>query len=173
MKVPSLLMAAAMAVALLTGISSCADDAASTNTTPTEFTATDADFANFTTWAKVTGPLKGPDPAGLIGGAHEAQDSTMSRTVYVNNAASVRGTGGHFPNGTILVKELKRADGTVPMITAMVKRGGSFNSAHRGWEWVLLDPANGKIMSRADTLMGGMCNGCHSGAASKDYVFTK
>jgi hypothetical protein len=55
----------------------------------------------------------------------------------------------------------------------MAKRGGTFNSQHKGWEWFVIDPASGTIASRADTLMGGLCNSCHVVNADEDYVFTR
>lgn len=155
-----------------TGLISCGDDE-TTDPNANQFVATDASFANYSTWTKVDGPIKGRDPAGAIGTAHAADDTTVVRNIYINNATATRGANGEFANGTVLVKDLRKADGTLLMITAMAKRGGDFNKSHKGWEWFLLDPASGKIASRADTLMGGMCNGCHAGAASKDYVFTK
>ena len=151
---------------------SCADEVATTNP-PAEFVASNADFAGYASWTKVAGPLSGPDPAGLLsGGAHEGSNPIVSRTVYVNNGGAVRGNG-QFPNGTIFVKTLTDSAGNVPMITAMAKRGGSFNTSHKGWEWFLLDPATGSVTARSDTLMGGMCNGCHTASSLGDYVFTK
>jgi len=57
-------------------------------------------------------------------------------------------------------------------VTVMAKRGGGFNTAHKGWEWFFTDK-DGKITSRGADLMNNMCNGCHSVNANKDYVFTK
>lgn len=161
------------AVALML-TAACTDDATTQpDDNSTAFVATDADFAGFRTWTQTTQPLSGPDPGGLLGGAHGADDPTKTRLVYINSATAAQGADGHYPNGTILVKDLLDSNGTSIMTVAMAKRGLTFNSAHRGWEWFLLDPANGSVMHRADTLMGGMCNGCHSGAAARDYVFTK
>ncbi len=63
--------------------------------------------------------------------------------------------------------------------TALVKRGGNFNSNNIGWEWFILNQ-DGSIETdilgnkfRGANLMGGMCGGCHSQVFSKDFVFTK
>lgn len=174
MRTSFLLLGLMIAIAAGSALSSCSKDETTNPPENTEFIAQDADFSNFTAWTKVVGPLNGPDPAGLLStGAHSGDDSSISRTVFINNASATRGSNGEFPNGTILVKELKMADGTIPMITAMAKRGGEFNKTYKGWEWFMLDPATNKVMTRADTLMGGTCNGCHNSNADKDLVFTK
>jgi hypothetical protein len=61
----------------------------------------------------------------------------------------------------------------------MVKRGNNFDAAHDDWEYFMLKP-DGTLMSdstgmvmRGATLMGGMCAGCHGGASTKDYIFSK
>jgi hypothetical protein len=64
--------------------------------------------------------------------------------------------------------------------TAMVKRGNNFNAAGGDWEWFMLnsdgsiavDATSGMAM-RGANLMNGMCIGCHQGASSKDYVYSK
>ena len=96
----------------------------------------------------------------------------MTRHIFINDNAVTRDGNGNYPNGTRLVKEVRRADGSVAVVTGMVKRGGSFNSANRGWEWFMLD-SDGKITSRGANLFNNGCNGCHAAGASKDYVFTK
>jgi len=58
------------------------------------------------------------------------------------------------------------------MITAMAKRGKSFNSAASDWEWFVLS-ADGTIVDRGAGLMDNMCNACHAGATAKDFVFVK
>jgi len=60
-----------------------------------------------------------------------------------------------------------------------VKRGNNFNTSGGNWEWFMLSP-DGKIADdgsgnklRGANLLDGMCVGCHSGAKSKDFVFSK
>lgn len=153
-------------------MTSCSKDEAVTKTQPQEFVATDEDFANFRTWEMIGSPLRGPDPAGMLGDAHGAMDSALTRTVYGKPTGITRTTTGEFPVGTILVKELRMPDGTVPMVTVMAKRGGDFNKDNKSWEWFMTDK-DGKIMDRGAGFMNNMCNACHSAQASKDYVFTK
>jgi hypothetical protein len=148
----------------------CSKESTPTNNTPAEFIASDANFSGFTTWTQTTTPRRGPDPA--LGVAHEGNDTSVTRYMYINNASATRSNSGQYPNGTIIVKEMKR-NGANIAVMGMVKRGGDFNKDHNGWEWVVLDNA-GKIQSRSATLMDGMCNGCHSSVkTTKDYVFTK
>ncbi len=145
-------------------IVSCSDD--NTNQPPEEFIATDADFANYTAWTFV-GERQGPDPA--LGAAHGGNDSTVKRYIY--NYNNMRpSSDGQYPIGARLVKETHDKDGNIIGVTAMVKRGGSFNAANNDWEWFFLE--NGKIKDRGANLMDGACGGCHTQAKNKDYVFT-
>lgn len=134
-----------------------------------EFVADDNTFANYTTWTFVK-QEQGASPS--LADAHQGNNADAVRRIYVNNNAD-RGSNSEFPNGTIFLKETKDAGGNVIEFTAMAKRGGSFNSANKDWEWFMLNPADGKIMDRGANLMGGMCGGCHSAKASADYVFSK
>lgn len=144
----------------------CSDD--NTTNPPAEFIATDADFANWMSWTKVA-EKSGPDPA--LGQAHSGNDTNVTRYIY-NKGNPLKGSNGQYPNGTLVVKETKDKDGNVMMITAMAKRGGTFNQNHNGWEWFVLE--NNSIKDRGADLMGGMCNGCHSAVkTTKDYVFSK
>jgi hypothetical protein len=160
-----------LAAGLVT-MTACSDDDDPVEPQPQEFIAADADFAGYQDWAQPITPQKGPDPAGLVGGAHGANDSSLTRYIFINDNSVTRDANGNFPVGTRLVKEVQMEDGTVATVTAMVKRGGSFNDSHRNWEWFLLDE-DGKIQSRGGDLMDNMCNGCHAQNASEDYVFTK
>ncbi|MBN8572621.1 MAG: cytochrome P460 family protein [Candidatus Kapabacteria bacterium] len=135
-----------------------------------EFVAADADIANYSTWTKTAENLEGPDPAGLIGAAHEANNMDVRRTVFLNKPNNK--SNGKWANGTILVKEMRHKDGRLLAAMGMVKRGASFNTTHNGWEWFIVK--DGKIADRAAGLMDGMCNGCHSSSKDTyDYVFTK
>ncbi|MBL7997161.1 MAG: cytochrome P460 family protein [Candidatus Kapabacteria bacterium] len=167
MTMRSFWLATAAAASLAFG--SCAKE--TTTTAPaTEFVATDANFSGYATWTQTTTPRRGPDPA--LGAAHEGNDTNVTRYMYINSATASRSNNGQYPNGTIIVKEMKR-NGANFAVMGMVKRGGEFNKDHNGWEWVMLSN-DGKIQDRGANLMGGMCNGCHSGVKStKDYVFTK
>ncbi len=152
-------------------LSSCKNDTVSTPSTP-EFVAENKSFANFMTWAQTVQPRHGKDPAGLISNAHGSDDSTMTRTIYINSADAKRDASGQFPVGTIFAKDMTMANGMSAMVTGMAKRGGEYNKTGNGWEFFMV--MNGSIVARGDTLMGGMCKGCHTGAGiGKDFVFTK
>lgn len=140
---------------------------------PQEYVATDASFSDFQSW-ELAAQEQGPDPA--LGPAHHGNDSTVTRYIYFKDSQT--SSGGKFPLGTIIVKESKNPDMSIHETTAMVKRGNNFNQDHNDWEWFMLAP-DGKIAMdgegnpmRGANLMGGMCNGCHSAAAT-DYVFSK
>jgi len=98
-------------------------------------------------------------------------DSTITRTIYINNNAS-RGSDGQFPVGTILVKAHTKA-GAMIGGTAMAKRGGDFNPGAKGWEWFVLNSSGGIMVRGGAEVMDGACNNCHGGASTTDYVFTR
>lgn len=136
----------------------------------TEFVAHATDFAGLTAWTETVPARVGPDPASAVGGAHGADDTTLRRWMWIKQPGATRSVSGQFPNGTILAKQTRRGD-TVLMTLAMVKRGGSFNTAGKGWEWFVLN-TDGSIDTRGGAeVMGGACNACHAGAL--DNVFTR
>jgi hypothetical protein len=165
-------LSALLLALMMVTVAACSNDDDPVEPQPQEFIATDADFANYQSWAEPVEPISGKDPAGLVGDAHGADDENMTRHVFINDNTVSRDGNGNFPVGTRLVKEVRLADGSVAMVTAMVKRGGDFNSANRNWEWLMLS-SDGKVMDRGANLMDNMCNGCHAQNANKDYVFTK
>lgn len=153
-------------------LNSCSED--STSNKPEEFVADDNTFSGFMSW-KLEATIKGADPA--LGMAHAGNDSTVTREIYIKNGQNL--VNGKFPVGTVIVKHSKNTSGTVNEYTAMAKRGNNFNTTGGDWEWFMLNP-DGKIITgennmkmRGANLMDGMCVGCHSGAAAKDYVFSK
>jgi hypothetical protein len=127
-------------------------------TPQTEFVASDADFTNFRSWKVVATLSKAQSDDGR---AH----TDAARTIWIKQANATRSQNGQYPNGTILVKEVEGGYG----IVAMVKRGGTFNTSHQGWEWIRLD-TGGKITSRNAS---NVCNNCHVKVKDLDYVFTK
>ncbi|MDP3274410.1 MAG: cytochrome P460 family protein [Deltaproteobacteria bacterium] len=145
---------------------------AATSCGPNEFVATADNFRGFRTWTRVGEVLSGPGPmAAALGGAHGAGDATMRRSVFVNRAAITR-TNGTFAVGTVFVKLVENADGTVSSVLGMAKRGNSFNAANNDWEWFVLD-GEGAIAQRGADLFGGLCNNCHRGGArERDFVFS-
>lgn len=162
-----------LAIALLSMvfIQSCKDDEEEPAPTKnSEFVADDASFAGWDTWDLID-TKNGVDPA--LTGAHEGNDSTAVRKIYVKGAQ--KAVDGLYPIGTLVVKHTKSDSNE--MITAMAKRGNSFDTANNDWEYFVI-MADGKIvvdngtpMRGSTGLMNGMCVGCHS-KATVDYVFT-
>lgn len=152
---------------------SCKDDKEEVQEIP-EFVADNKTFENFRSWSKIT-TRQGPDPA--IGTAHEGNDETVSRTIYIKDNQD-RAADGEFPIGTIVVKDTQK-DGATIEVTAMVKRGSGFNPDNNDWEWFMLTPdgeiarGNDNLELRGAQLMGGMCGMCHSQVKDKDFIFVK
>ncbi len=141
---------------------------------PTEVIADDNTFANYESWS-LDAERQGVDSS--LGAAHGGNDSTTIRKVYFKDGVSRSGT--EYPIGATILKYSYNASGSVNMRTGMVKRGNDFDPDHNDWEYFVITP-DGKIAKDADgntlrgaNLMNGMCVGCHSGAANKDYIFTK
>lgn len=131
--------------------------------------ATDfADFENWELWVEETGP------DAFLGEAHGINDD-FTRKIY-RKQTGMEPLADEFPAGTVILKELIDPEtGDRPavagQVTAMVKRGGDFNTANNGWEWFMMD-ANGNF-ARGGAEMG--CNGCHvaaTGGDGTDYVFS-
>jgi hypothetical protein len=58
-------------------------------------------------------------------------------------------------------------------LEAMVKRGGKYNREGDGWEWFRLDFAGTTIIERGAVEVAngaGSCQGCHTAAASYDFI---
>jgi hypothetical protein len=138
-----------------------------------EFIADNSTFASFLTWP-LEATTNGVDPS--LGPAHEGNDSTSVRKVYFKDG--VNPANGVYPIGSVIVKHTTNAAGSLNMYTGMVKRGNGFNPTRGDWEFFIL-MADGKIAQdngvdlRGAGLMGGMCGDCHSGAATKDFIFSK
>lgn len=157
---------------------SCKKDDEEDNTTPEpeEYVATSDSFKNFESWTLGAEPM-GIDPA--LGAAHGGNDSTVIRSIYFKENA--KPVNGEYPVGSVVVKYSHNDAGTVEMYTAMVKRGGNYDSDNGGWEYFMLS-GDGAIATDSDgnemrgdgpTMMGGMCLNCHSNAGSgMDYIFT-
>lgn len=142
---------------------------------PQEFIADNSSFNGFMSWS-LDKTYNGPDP--LLGAmAHANNDSTVVRDVHFKNGQNPVNT--KYPIGTLIVKYSHNPAGTIHEYTAMAKRGNNFNPNVGDWEFFMLT-SSGSIATdstgmpmRGANLMGGMCGGCHSGASSKDFIFSK
>ena len=125
-----------------------------------------ADIAGYNQWLKLNAdpipPVAGGDP-------HRG-----TKDVYVNQERDVIAPGGRqqypYPNGTIVVKESRSDAGFIRLVAIMRKKAGS-NPGGSDWEY------EEYIRRDADSpfpnpLTGAFCQGCHSDAANRDYVFT-
>jgi hypothetical protein len=139
-----------------------------------EYIADDNSFKSFMSWT-LEATHQGPDPA--LGPAHGGNDSTVVREVFFKDGQDIK--DGEYPVGTLIVKHSHNPGSSVNEFTALAKRGNDFNTDGGDWEWFVLnsdgtiavDDSGNKL--RGADLMGGMCLNCHTGASSKDYVFSK
>jgi hypothetical protein len=89
-----------------------------------------------------------------------------------NVFASRPAQGGVYPDGTIIVKEAFRPGKDFIGLIATMRKTKGANPEHNDWvfvEWAR-DAANEPFTELAS---GGVCEGCHSGVAGQDYVFTR
>lgn len=125
-----------------------------------------ADIAGYNQWLKLNAepipPVAGGDP-------HRG-----TKDVYVNQERDVIAPGGRqqypYPDGSIVVKESRSDAGFIRLVAIMRKKAGS-NPAGNDWEY------EEYIRRDADSpfpnpLTGAFCQGCHSDARNRDYVFT-
>ena len=142
------------------------------------YIASDSDFADYMTWNQQEYAIY-PTYMDYLGPAHAGNDSSVVRMIY--SETDITSPSGSFTQGTIIVKEVFNwnTSGTKDYLAdggllGMVKRGADFNTAHGGWEWIILDPVTKEITDRGADLMGGACNSCHAAAegyGGADYVF--
>lgn len=154
---------------ILTFMQSCTKEE-ETETVEEEFVADNSTFAGFQTWTLVN-EVNGADPT-LGEMAHGGQNDSTNRKVYIKD--NVKPVNGLYPKGTVVVKFTTLSNGSFE-VTGLVKRGANFNTTGNGWEWFMLMPDgtiadNGNM--RGANLMDGMCQGCHTAAKSKDFVFS-
>lgn len=144
-----------------------------------EFIAIAENFKGYESWNIADNTIF-PTNLGLLGTAHQANDSDYTRWIYATRPETVE---GKYPTGTILLKETFTWSNTQKQyaetggILAMVKRGNGFNPDAGGWEWFELSPGTLEIAARGgEEMMGGGCNACHKKAtdpsAGEDFVFT-
>ena len=125
-----------------------------------------ADITGYNQWLKLNAepipPVAGSDP-------HRG-----TKDVYVNQERDTIAPGGRqqypYPNGTIVVKESRSDAGFIRLVAIMRKKAGS-NPGGNDWEY------EEYIRRDADSpfpnpLTGAFCQGCHSDARNRDYVFT-
>jgi hypothetical protein len=106
----------------------------------------------FTTWTKLN---RKPVAGGSA--AHAGV-----KNVY----ASRPRTGTAFPNGTVIVKTVavRGARGPAAQVAVMRKRAGR-------WQWVEYGLSGDRYANLR--IPASVCTGCHVGARSRDWVFTR
>jgi len=155
---------AALALGTTVFISGCA-----TLTAP--FRDADERWADYKSWKMVNEGVPGTgDPTGFLGNVHMGSEGY--RNVYVNAAGSemLLAEGPYdYPVGTVVVKEQfkNKADweaGKNAAHTVSVKIADNEGTSKDDWAWA--DSYKGTAGESA------FCSGCHTIAASSDFVFT-
>ena len=91
---------------------------------------------------------------------------THGRTdIYVNQTREKIASDGEltypFPDGTVIVKEVLESG-----LIAIMRKVEGIDPDHNDWQWIEYG-SSGSVLGKDNS-----CWGCHSGAKSKDYVFT-
>jgi hypothetical protein len=124
------------------------------------------DIAGYDQWLKLNAQPIPPAPGG--------DPHNGTKNVYVNQTREVIAPNGQqqfpYPDGTIVVKEATRPGRDfIGLVAVMWKEAGS-NPDAADWRF-------GEFLRNAPdaefrlAFEGGICVGCHSGAAATDFVF--
>jgi hypothetical protein len=92
--------------------------------------------------------------------------SKASESAYREVDPSVP-TAGELPVGTVIVKEQRKSDGTLDVLTVMVKGPPGYAPATRDWHWQRVTP-DGTITHQGQV---DFCINCHTPRAGADWVF--
>ena len=124
------------------------------------------DIAGYDQWLKLNAkpipPAEGGDP-------HRG-----TKNVYVNQTREKIAPNGEqkfpYPDGTIVVKEATRpGKDFIGLVAVMWKEAGKHPDAG---DWRFEEYLRGAPDEEFDlAFQGGVCTGCHSGAAATDFVF--
>ena len=124
------------------------------------------DTAGYEGWLKLNAQPIPPTPGG--------DPHRGTKNVYVNQTREVIAPNGQqkfpYPDGTIVVKEAVRPDKDfIGLVAVMWKEAGS-NPAFGDWrfEEFLRNAPDAEFRLAFE---GGVCTGCHAGAAATDFVF--
>ena len=139
---------------------------------PSDFDASDNDFAGYEKWA-LAGTTSGASDQ--LEMAHDAKNPAVTRYIFVKDNAK-RKSDGQYPIGTIIAKQSRLADGSlVGVATAMVKRAKGFSPNAGNWEWFVLEPKTGAIIKNPQGKIQrgkiAMCITCHADGESNDFTF--
>ena len=77
---------------------------------------------------------------------------------------------GSFPNGSIIVKEIKAQNQGSTTLYAVMKKDPSNVNANNGWVWAEYDPDGSTVISLST--QGSSCVGCHSQTPNRDFTRT-
>jgi len=147
-------------------LQSCDDDDPVDPDPITDLNATDATFADFTSWT-LEATENGVGSSSL-GTAHAGTDPDSERKIYFKDGQDA--VNGVYPIGTLVGKTVETADGF--SYFGMVKRAVDYDVDGNNWEYFVL-AADGSITSRGADLNNGNCQGCHSVASATDFIFSK
>lgn len=120
------------------------------------------DIAGYEAWVRLN-----PEPIPPIAGG-DAHNGT--KDVFTNLEADRSGGGVSYPGGTIIVKESIRPDRDFVGLVAIMRKIEGFDPANNDWEFVeYTRTAPNDIFTLVAS--GGVCTGCHIGAAETDFVW--
>ncbi len=105
------------------------------------------------------GPVDGSSPHGL------------AQIWYSTSVEEFVGQSGFTaPVGTVAIKEADTdKDGTVDMLTVMVKKEEGFDSKNSNWSYEMRS-TDGELMEPSSVGANPMCIGCHTAWKQQDYL---
>jgi hypothetical protein len=98
--------------------------------------------------------------------------NSLDHNVYIDPAAYREFThSGHFPDGTVMVLEVKAAEEQAPGLQVSVKDPSKFEG---GWGFYEFSDGPGHLQENAEPApQTAGCRACHRDKAAKDQVFTQ
>jgi hypothetical protein len=98
--------------------------------------------------------------------------NSLDHSVYIDPAAYREYThSGRFPDGTVMVLEIKAAEEQTPGLQVSVKDPSRFEG---GWGFYEFSDATGQLQPNAEPVpQTAGCRACHRDKAATDHVFTQ
>ena len=119
------------------------------------------DIAGYEDWVRLN-----PEPIPPIQGG-DAHNGT--KDVFTSREAD-RSGGISYPAGTIIVKEAIRPERDFIGLVAIMRKIEGFDPANNDWEFVEYTRSSPNDIFTI-IASGGICSGCHTGAAATDFVW--
>jgi hypothetical protein len=119
----------------------------------------------FTWYKNSSAQLDNSDLSGHAEPKQRTRYNAIAATALDSNYKIIEGT--IFPEGSLVVKELYKANGDLSSLAMLYKKQSQAEADADGWVWGYFED-NGDIRSAASE-KGSSCRGCHSQSGAIDF----